>query len=423
VNILSKNNYHKASITLAVVTVGFLISFPFRSSFAGGLLESLFGAAMIGGLADWFAVSALFRKPLGIPWRTEIIPKNRDKIFNTLIDMAENELLTRDNIKKRLAGYNISDLLIRYITEYGGNKNIKVILNRIIRDIWVNINPEDTGKYLEDLLKENALKIKLSPLLLEVVEWSLKNGYDEKVIDYFLDELIRICGHRQMKIMILNLYCNFRKLYEQGLLRRKVANEIILSFILRLPPEIIADYLQAELLKFLKEIKEPASFWRDKIKVRIQAILLNLKQDTRIINKLEAWKINQIEQNLHIQNAVVAFIRALREEAAAAQDKTWQLYSWTDGYIDRLIKNFKKDYVKQDRLNEVVKSALNNWIDRQHKQIGIIIKESLNRFSGYLLVEFIENRVGNDLQMIRINGSVVGGLTGVLIFLLTFWMT
>ena len=422
VNVLKKSNQYKATVTLAVVTLGFLISYPFHATFIGGLLESLFSAAMIGGLADWFAISALFRKPLGIPWRTEIIPRNRDKIFNTIIDMAENELLTKDNLKKKLDNYNISDLLVKYLTEHGGDKNIKNVLNRIVQDILENINPEDTGKFLENLLKNNVVKIKLSPLIAEVVEWSLKNGYDEKVINFFLSELIRIAGQRQMKIQIESLYHNVRTYYEQGMIRRKIVNDLLICFMLRIPPDVVADFLQQELLKFLNDLKTPSHTWRKKLKIRIQNMVLGLKTDDDLIKKLEDWKVRQIEQNFSIQHTITVFVKAFIEASATSQGEVLAWSNLTDIQIDKLVKDFMNDQTKLQKVDIFIKTAINKWIDKQHNQIGRIIKESLDQFTGDMLIEFVETRAGNDLQMIRINGSVVGGLVGMVIFLLTFWI-
>ena len=419
---MKKSNHYKATVTLAIVTLGFLISYPFHATFAGGLLESLFSAAMIGGLADWFAISALFRKPLGIPWRTEIIPRNRDKIFNTIIDMAENELLTKDNLKKKLESYNISDLIVKYLTEHGGDQNIKNILNRIVQDISQKISPEDVGKFLEDLLKNNAVKIKLSPLIAEVVEWSLKNNYDEKVINFFLSELISIAGQRQMKIQIENLYHNVRTYYEQGMIRRKIVNDLIICFMLRIPHDVVADFLQQELLKFLNDLKTPSHAWRKKLKIRIQNMVLAFKKDNALIKKLENWKLRQIEQHFSIKHTIADFVKAFLEASATSQGEVLAWSNWTDIQIDKLVKDFKNDQIMRQKVDIFIKTAINKWIDRQHNQIGRIIKESLGRFTGDMLIDFVETRAGNDLQMIRINGSVVGGLVGMLIFLLTFWM-
>ena len=420
---MKKSNHYKATVTLSIVVLGFLISYPFHTTFAGGLLESLFGAAMIGGLADWFAVSALFRKPLGIPWRTEIIPKNRDKIFSTLIDMAENELLTKDNLNKKLDSYNISDLLVRYLADYNGDKNIKSILNRLVQDILGNIKPEETGQFIEDLLKKNAAKIKLSPLLAEVVEWSLKNGYDEKVINFFLGELIKIANQSHMKTQIEKLYHSVRSCYEQGMIRRKLANDLIIRFVLRMPPDVVVDHLHLELLRFLKGLKSPYHPWRKKLKIRIIKMVSDLKTDDILVKKIEDWKEVQIEKNFNIEHAITVFVKALIEESATVHGKVTVLSSWTDSQIDKLMKDFKDDEMKRQKVDIFLKTALKKWIDKQHNQIGRIIKESLDRFTGDMLIEFVETRAGNDLQMIRINGSLVGGLVGMLIFLLNYCLT
>src|SRR5665648_1284569 len=87
-----RNNTHTANLTLAGISLGFFLSYPFHGSFVGGLISSGCSAGMIGGLADWFAVTALFRRPLGIRpgkiIRTEIIPQNRERIFAALSDIC-----------------------------------------------------------------------------------------------------------------------------------------------------------------------------------------------------------------------------------------------------------------------------------------------------------------------------------------------
>src|SRR5665648_847468 len=99
-----RNNTKTANITLGGITLGFLLSYPFHASFVGGLIASGCSAGMIGGLADWFAVTALFRRPLGIRpgkiIRTDIIPQNRERIFAALTDMVQNELLSQTVLQR-----------------------------------------------------------------------------------------------------------------------------------------------------------------------------------------------------------------------------------------------------------------------------------------------------------------------------------
>ena len=138
-------NKNKAAITLALVFIGFAASLPFSRYFAGALLASGFAAALVGGLADWFAISALFRRPLGIPFRTAVIPRNRERISQAIIDMVEKELLTRENIKATLYSYDVAALILNYLVNYGGKQHIIDLLTRISGDVLPKLNYRKIG--------------------------------------------------------------------------------------------------------------------------------------------------------------------------------------------------------------------------------------------------------------------------------------
>ncbi|MDD4297106.1 MAG: DUF445 family protein [Eubacteriales bacterium] len=97
-----KNNKTRADILLAAVFILFaaatLLKYLYKESFFAGLLAFTFEAALVGGIADWFAVTALFKKPLGFPWHTAIIPNNRDSIIKSVSDLVSNELLSTEAI-------------------------------------------------------------------------------------------------------------------------------------------------------------------------------------------------------------------------------------------------------------------------------------------------------------------------------------
>src|SRR4051794_35874729 len=95
---------HLATISLAVMGTGFLATIPIQHSFWGMILQAGFEAGLVGGLADWFAVTALFRHPLGIPIpHTALLPKNRKRIIAGIISMLENDWLTKESIRKKIA--------------------------------------------------------------------------------------------------------------------------------------------------------------------------------------------------------------------------------------------------------------------------------------------------------------------------------
>src|SRR5690242_532014 len=100
---MKKEVKYIATVSLGVMGAGFLATLPASSTLWGGLLQGGFEAGVVGGLADWFAVSALFRHPLGMPIpHTALLPNNREKMTKALVSMVENELLSKETIRARL---------------------------------------------------------------------------------------------------------------------------------------------------------------------------------------------------------------------------------------------------------------------------------------------------------------------------------
>src|SRR5919205_3156207 len=96
-------SHHLATISLIIMGIGFIATIPLQDSFWGNILQGGFEAGLVGGLADWFAVTALFRHPLGIPIpHTALLPKNRQRITAGIISMLENEWLTKESIRKKI---------------------------------------------------------------------------------------------------------------------------------------------------------------------------------------------------------------------------------------------------------------------------------------------------------------------------------
>src|SRR3954471_11649444 len=111
-----KKTQHLATIFLAVMGIGFLATIPIQDSIWGGILQGGFEAGLVGGLADWFAVTALFRHPLGIPIpHTALLPKNRNRIIAGIISMLENDWLTKKSIRNKIDTINFSEKIFEII--------------------------------------------------------------------------------------------------------------------------------------------------------------------------------------------------------------------------------------------------------------------------------------------------------------------
>jgi len=410
-----RSTRYKAAVALGLATAGFITSYPYSVSFYGGMINSGCWAAMVGGLADWFAVTALFRKPLGFSYRTAIIPRNRERIFNDLITFIEKDLLTKDNILKTLSHYDVAELLIRYLEEHQGKQGAKEIAQRVIQDVWGRLDANDFGRMIEDLIKDHASRVKISPVLAETLEWAVKNGYDERIIDFVLDELLRVVGDSEKRAVLSGLFEAVKGEYERGMKRNK-----FVSWLLDISSDKLVDIARDKLIEYLQDLKNPSHPLRSKLKEWIVDIIAQLKANREFQEKVETWKSEVIHTKLSIRYQIGHYVRYLRQTTNTLSEEKDSGIQNLNSVIDQWVDNFKESSNQKSAFDSWVKHKLETFIDQYHNHVSIIVRERLGEFTDELLVEFIETKVGDDLQMIRINGSLVGGLVGILLYFLTY---
>lgn len=415
---MKKNNRYIATVILIIVTIGFLIVLPFSGSFTGGLLTALFSASMIGGFADWFGVTALTRRPLGIPFKTEIVQHSREKLFNSLVSMVEDELLTKDAILEKFENFSFSASIIRYLDDSDGREEIKKLANKIVADMLSGIDMEETGEYLRKLLKDNTENIKLAPLVSEAVEWLSANLTDERLIKRTVEEFKEFMLFPQFGKLVNNfvsdVYAGISRNAEKETAGKKMFFRLAMALaeVSQISPMKLSTRLLTEGLEYLNTLKEPGSEQR---------------------KGLEAWLVRTSDDLLHndeLHDRIESKGRSLFERkgsGAAIADYVYPLLrdggqvdggvNFVDGLIDRLVEDFKKDKQKQADLDRYIKTALTRLIEDNHDIIGQLVREKLNSFTDEMLVDLVESKAGNDLQIIRINGSLMGGLAGVALYL------
>lgn len=409
---------HKANLALGIVTLGFFAGFPFRHTFFGGLITSACEAAMVGGLADWFAVTALFRRPLGIPFRTELIPRNREKIFRAIRDLVEQDLLTAENVKTVFDDYDLTAVLRKYLDEHGGRESIQAIARRLTADVIAKMDPPELARAAELLLRIEAARLEVAPLLAEALEWALSHGYDDAVACFLLDEGIRLANAAPVPRFIANLFLEAKHAYERGSRRRKLFHRA-LERMARLSPLKFGLTGQRRLITALEEMKDPNHPLRQELAAWLRRLAERLRTDAAFKRQVEAWKTAHVVEPLAERERLARYLDEFRRTGSARTDE-WQeaVARWVATWLDRFLANAQVTAAVDRRL----KQAIVEWLEVNHREIGDLVVGELTRFSTEELVAFIEERVGDDLQAIRINGSLVGGVIGMLTYLLTFWI-
>ncbi|ADL50359.1 DUF445 domain-containing protein [Clostridium cellulovorans] len=424
-----RKNSNIATWILLIFSAVFFISYPFHYSFLGGLISSLCCAAMIGGLADWFAVVALFRTPLNSNVlrklfesskfiRTEIIPKNRERIFQALVDMVEKELLTKESIISKLENINPSGIIIDQI-KTDKKQNLHIILDTVFKEIVCNLNEKDLENIetlTNKILKDNLKSLELSNIISQVLDWMWDNGYKEKITDILIDKIEELSKTYEAKMLIQDAVLHILELNRGSFLI------MIVGFFVKGNLENISKGVQEKLVGFLADMREPDSIERGQIQSFAKKQLDRLKTDDALKNSIENWKNEKLVGN----DAVIKKLgEILTQYISSLKSEPTKTFHITEGLLDK-VENQLEDFVineeKQITFNTAIKNIIEQTVEKNHYKIGLIVKEKLDGISGEELSNMIEPIIGSDLQLIRINGSLVGGLVGIITYLLTFWI-
>lgn len=397
---IRKNNTRTANLTLGGITLGFMLSYPFHGSFVGGLISSGCSAGMIGGLADWFAVTALFRRPLGIRpgkvIRTEIIPQNRERIFAALADMVQQELLSQDVLRRKLSAWDFSGAFLRILTKQEVKLAVSSLLTNLSQDIVTHLEPGVSTRIFEGLLQEDLGSMNLTQTLAEVVEFSLEHGHVDQVLKVVCGSLNDYVEQPEAKVALMNML-------DAGLTRYGENNptrKMVLKF---LPaPAVLAHGLQEKIKTALQD--GTVEGW---LKESLRHFVFEIKTKSSLQESLNQFFLSLLKTSSE-KPAEKTKIPTLLEHLIGNLGKNWEEYL-------ELLENNSSLRLKVD---ERVKLILENQIGLHHNAIGRMVHEGLDPLTDDKLVALIEDKAGNDLQMIRINGSVVGGLAGMLIYVL-----
>lgn len=408
-------NRYKATLILAIVTIGYLLSCPFNKTFIGGLISSGFGAAMIGGFADWYGITALFRKPLGVPFKTQLIAKNREKIFDGLSNMVSEELLTKEYLKELLNEYDVSKLIIKFVSNSGENNDTKKLINLISEESLAKLDSNEIGKVSSDLIMRNMTQFNLWRVINSAIDISITSGYDDKVINFVIDELVVFSKTDNFKGIMIRLVDDTKRSYEHGMARRAAMNAIVLEMIMRLSSDKIATIVLNKIVDYLNGLKDLDNSDRLKLKQWLYIKLNELKESEGIKERIEVWKMEQIK-SAKLQKYVANLIENLKNNNLNEESISGKVIN----EINKLTEKFNESTYMQSKVDIYLKKALNKFIDKAHENLGKIVRENLDKYSDDMLIDLVESKAGDDLQLIRINGSLVGGLVGILIFILTY---
>ena len=370
-----------------------------------------FEAAVVGGLADWFAVTAIFRHPLGLPFpHTAIITNRRDRLIQGIVTTVENNWLSPGVIAKRLESVTPSQWVIEWLQDPEHVARIGDPLRDVIRRLARFLSEEEVVEFSERAITRQLRELPIEPT---AARW-LGRAADSPAAGEALRSAalsLKNLAERPRTAQELHwwLMRSARALHASGhrvvpfLLRRKVVQRTIVEAALR--------YASAELRGAVDDADHPLrQFAVDGLR-RFAARLSN--GDPAAIGQVERVRealLESLETAPLVRRGLGRLRQQIEEEL---DDRESRLSKMIDQKLREAILTFLEDPEHRASFDRWVRATAVDLVRRHHHQIGVTIRENLESLTDDQLVEPIESRVGADLQFIRLNGAVVGGLIGV----------
>jgi len=404
-----KRSRHLAAISLAIMGAGFLAAIPFQDSLIGKLLMGGFEAGLVGGLADWFAVTALFRHPMGIPIpHTALLPKNRDKVTRALINMLENDWLTKESIMEKFKQIHILDKIFETVEKELHSESVKKSIQSFSLDVVKKIDIERFAPTIEQEIKGFLLSADSSEFLQKASGHILAKEYDSAAFDYVLQETEKWASQDEAKLVLGKLGKQAIDTTEaDGLLKFAIQ-----SFSNMITEEKVGNILQSFILKRMKNLQQDDNRYRHMILDKIRKELGSINEREALMSEIQTWK-NKMVEEMDLTRQIKGVLAKAKDRAIALIEKDSFVEDTVTPVVKKFITEIKTDDEKVIAIETWLHAKIAGLIERNHSKIGKLVRENLDKLDTETLIDMMENNVGKDLQWIRVNGAVCGFLIGI----------
>jgi len=357
-------------------------------------------AAMVGALADWFAVTALFRSPLGLPIpHTAVIPKNKDRIGQSLADFLEHNFITEDIVGEELRATDFASAIAHWLARPENSGMVSRQLVGGVPSLLRTLDEdEDIARFLRDRLASALQTAKFAPFLAEVLGVLVANRHHQVLFDHFVG--IAAEALEQNKIAIR------QKVYETSP---------------RWMPKAVDDRYFDGMLQGLQDLlydlAQEGSEWRYRFQAALEELIDNLKNSPDYEARIAAIAADILQHPAFIDYMGSVWqdikLRLLADAESADSLLALKLERTLQASSEALLQ----DDAVRTRLNRWLAAFATESIVARRKAIAELVSGVIRKWDADTLAHKLEFQVGKDLQYIRINGTLVGGLVGLVLHL------
>ncbi|HET8533972.1 MAG TPA: DUF445 domain-containing protein [Sphingomicrobium sp.] len=357
-------------------------------------------AAMVGGLADWFAVTALFRHPLGLPIpHTAIIPRNKDRIGEALAHFINENFLIPSVVARRMRNIDVAAAAGRFLRAPAAEgTRIRQGASRLIADIFEGLDDERLGGLVKSAAAARIQKMEVAPLLGHALASAINEDRHVPMLEAAIRWMARA------------LEAN------EDLIREMVHKKANWALKLAGLDAKLADAILDGLRKLTAEMStDPAHPVRRKVEEALAQLANDLQTNPDTRAKVEEMK-EQLLANRSValwidtlwQKGREAIVRAARNPDAAMAGRLGEV-------LKSMGQSLEQDPRIRSAINQFVRRAAAGMAQSYGSSIVKLVSETIRSWDARTVTARLESAVGRDLQYIRINGTLVGGLVGLAI--------
>lgn len=391
-----------ATSLLALMAVLFVIGLHLERNVHPhwGFLVAFAEAGMVGGLADWFAVTALFRHPLRIPIpHTAIIPNNKERLGRTLASFLRTNFLTTRIVARRVRNIDVAGAVGRFLSAPGsGQGRMRMGASRLIGDIVESLDDERLGGIAKSAVRTQLEKLDIAPLLGQLLAAMIKERRHLPLLDGIIGWAAKTLDANEHVI---------RAMVEEraGTIMRWTGLD-----------DRLANAIVTGLDKLLGEMAaDPDHPLRAKGEEGLERLAHDLRNDTEMQAKVDRWK-----RELLKNPAFAKWIDGLWGQGrdallAAARNPDAALAGSFGDALTKLGGTLQEDLRLKRQINRFARRAIVGTTESYGDKIVSLVSDTIGGWDAQTITDRVENAVGSDLQYIRINGTLVGGVAGVVI--------
>ncbi|WP_213741416.1 DUF445 domain-containing protein [Bradyrhizobium sp. dw_411] len=394
-----------ATALLALMTAIFIATYlvPWQWTWLA-YLRAFTEAGMIGACADWFAVVALFRHPLGIPIpHTAIVPHNKERIGGAIGRFISNNFLSPKVLRAKMREIDPAGWAAGWLLHPDNARRIAQRAAATLPQALRAMPRDDLNAFLARMARGGIEAVPAAPLASKILSILWAQGETQALVERGIDMAARALTDNRDRIKVTVTQKSSR-------------------FIPKWVDAIVADKIVSGLTQLLDEMRNPAHPWRTELGASVNRLIDDLATKPEFYARGEELKTEVLDNPVVVQqvNRLWTQIEVQLDTNSAVY--IGQLAGGLEHALIALGQRLANDPAIRDAVNRWLRIAALRLIAPRRAEIGAFITQVVERWDTETLVNRMELQVGRDLQYIRINGTLVGGLVGLIIFTITRWV-